>query len=98
MFHELRLNGFVITEDIAGKIVVLSEGTEVQDALDPTKTYVLKPLEVSQFLAVVSDPGNLSLTATGEIDLEAVPDFTEHSMGAKPAVTEPKYSEGRKVE
>ncbi len=93
-FEELRKNGFVVTADIANKIINIPAGTAVTDAVDSTKSYLIKPLEVSQFLDVVLDPGTLDLTAANAVDLATVPDFVEHGMGVKPDVTTVKYSEG----
>ena len=93
-FEELRKNGFVVTVDIANKIINILAGTSVTDAVDSSKTYLVKPLEVSQFLDVVADPGTLDLTNALAVDLGTVPVFVEHGMGAKPDVSVVKYSEG----
>ncbi|MEO5657884.1 MAG: hypothetical protein ABIO65_12585 [Nitrospiria bacterium] len=93
-FEELRKNGFVVTADIADKIISIPAATSVTDAVDSSKTYLIKPLEVSQFLDVVADPGTLDLTAALAVDLNTVPVFVEHGMGVKPEAGAPKYSEG----
>lgn len=98
LFHELSKNGFVMTAAIADKVINIPAGTLVVDALDAAKSYVLKPLEVSQFLEIISDPGNLDLGQADGIDLNSVPDFVEHGMGDMPATTGIKYSEGKLVE
>jgi hypothetical protein len=99
MFDELRKNDFVVTQDLADKIINIPSGTSVTDATDST-SYLIKPLEVSEFLEVVPDPGTLgtAMTAAGAVDLSTVPDFVDHGMGAMPSVTVPKYSEGNLIE
>jgi hypothetical protein len=99
LYRELQKNDFVMTEDIAGKAINIPAGTLVTDAADATKSYLIKPLEVSQFLAILpSDPGGLDLSAAGAIDLETgMPVFVDHNMGNIPATTGVKYSEGNPV-
>lgn len=98
LFFELSKNGFVMTDDISDKIINIPAGTQVTDAQDSTKSYLIKPLEVSQFLNVVSDPGTLNITVADSIDLNSVPVFVEHNMGDMPTTTGVKYSEGILVE
>ena len=52
------------------------------------------------FLAEVSNttPGLPDITEADVIDLDDVPTFTDHGMGAKPENTVVKYSEGKPVE
>ncbi|MCG3114212.1 MAG: hypothetical protein LLH30_00870 [Candidatus Manganitrophus sp. SA1] len=98
LFHELFKNGHVMTDEISDKIINIPAGTEVTDADDATKSYLIKPLEVSQFLDVVSDPGTLDIGVADDIDLNTVPVFVEHNMGDMPETTGVKYSEGILVE
>lgn len=98
LFFELSKNGFVMTDDISDKIINIPAGTEVTDADDSAKSYLIKPLEVSQFLDVVSDPGTLDISITGSIDLNTVPVFVDHNMGDMPETDGVKYSEGILVE
>jgi hypothetical protein len=99
LFEELRKSDFVVTQAIADKIINIPAGTQVTDASDSSKTYLIKPMEVSEFLEVVADPGNLDLTAANAVNLDALaPDFVEHGMGPMPNVTTVKYSEGNLVE
>jgi hypothetical protein len=97
LFEELRKNNFELTADVADKIIVVPAGTEVVDAADSSKHYLIKPLEISQFLAIIANPGGLELTAAQSIDLGTVPNFTEHNMGSMPNVPV-KYSEGKPVQ
>jgi len=97
MFEELRKADFVITSDISDKVINIPEGTEVVNSVDSTH-YLIKPLEVSQYLNVVADPGDLAIAVADGVDLSTVPVFVEHGMGAKPDVSVVKYSEGKLIE
>lgn len=100
MYDELSKNNWLMTDEIADKIINLPEGTEVTDSSTGT-AYLLKPLEVSQFLNLVTDTTGLTLpdiSLADSVDLNTVPDFVEHGMGAKPDVTTVKYSEGNLVQ
>ena len=100
MHQELGKNNWVMTDDIANKIINLAAGTEVTESATDT-AYLLKPLEVSQFLKLVTDTTGLTLpdiTQADSVDLSKVPDFVEHGMGDMPTDTIVKYSEGKPVE
>jgi hypothetical protein len=97
MFEELRKSDFVITSDISDKVINIPAGTEVVNSVDATH-YLIKPLEVSQYLNVVADPGTLDITVAATVDLATVPVFVEHGMGTKPDVSVVKYSEGKLIE
>ncbi|MBI3611437.1 MAG: hypothetical protein HY204_12160 [Nitrospirae bacterium] len=94
LYEELRKNDFVMTADISGKIINIPDGTVATDSIDPAKSYLIKPLEISQFLNVVADPGTLDMAVADTVDLSTVPNFVEHNMGPMPPVTGVKYSEG----
>ncbi len=99
LFEDLRKNDFVVTQTIADKIINIPAGTQLDDAADSSKHYLVKPLEVSEFLEVVADPGTLDLTTANAVNLDALaPNFVEHNMGDTPNVTTVKYSEGNPVE
>ncbi|NOY85406.1 MAG: hypothetical protein GXO96_11420 [Nitrospirae bacterium] len=98
LYEELRKKGFVMDSTISDKIINIATGTVATDAEDSTKTYLIKPLEISQFLNPVSDPGGLDITIADAVDLSTVPNFVEHGMGTIPVVTTTKYSEGVLVE
>lgn len=100
LFEELRKAGWIMTDDIADKIINIPEGTELTESSSGTK-YLLKPLEISMFLNTVSDITGLSvpdISQADAADLSTVPGFTDHGMGDMPTVTTIKYSEGKKVE
>jgi hypothetical protein len=100
MYEELMKNDWVMTEEIANKIINLPAGTQVVESSTLT-TYLLKPLEVSQFLNAVTDTTGLTLPDISQadaVDLNTVPDFVEHGIGDKPDVTTVKYSEGKLVQ
>jgi hypothetical protein len=100
MYDELCKKGWVMTEKISNKIINLAAGTELTESAtgDP---YLLKPLEISQFLNVVEDTTGLDvpdISQADDVDLATVPDFVDHGMGDKPDVDTIKYSEGELVE
>ncbi len=94
LFEELRKKEFVMDAAISNKIINIPSGTSVTDAQDPSKTYLIKPLEVSQFLNPVTDPGTLDIATADSVDLSTVPDYVEHGMGTMPKVNTVRYSEG----
>jgi hypothetical protein len=94
LYQELQKNNFVMTADIADKVINIPAGTPADDAVDANKHYLIKPLEISEFLNVVADPGTLDITIADSVDLATVPNFVEHNMGPIPTVTGVKYSEG----
>ena len=99
MYMELEKNNWSVTADISDKIINLPAGTVLTESSSGT-VYLLKPLEVSQFLNAV-DAGTAGLpdiTAADVVDLSTVPDYVEHGMGDMPADTVVKYSEGKPVE
>jgi hypothetical protein len=98
MYQELEKNGWTISDEIADKIINLPAGTELTDAQTGTE-YLLKPMEISQFLSVTADTTGLpDITAGQDVDLATVPDFVEHGMGAMPTDVDLLYSEGNPVE
>jgi len=98
LFEELRKKGFTMSSIISDKIINIPAGTAVTDATDSTKSYLIKPLEISQFLNPVSDPETLDLSIANSVDLSTVPDYVEHGMGDMPVVEVVKYSEGILIE
>jgi hypothetical protein len=98
MYQELEKNSWTMNQTIADKIINLPAGTELVDAVDATE-YLLKPLEVSQFLMVTAETEGLPDITLGEgVDLSTVPDFTDHGMGDIPTGVVLLYSEGEPVD
>jgi hypothetical protein len=99
MYEELMKNDWVMSDEIWGKIINLEAGTEVTEASTST-AYLLKPLEVSQFLNLVSSDtaGLPDISQADSVDLSTVPVFVDHEMGDMPEDTVIKYSEGELVE
>jgi hypothetical protein len=98
MYQELSKNDWTMTPELADKIVNLAAGTELTDASDITQTYLLKPLEISQFLPVVDDTTGLTLpdvAQADDIDLTAIDIYTAPTMGGLPSGTTLLYSEGK---
>lgn len=98
MYQDLEKNDWTMSEDIAGKIINLPAGTPLTEATTGTE-YLLKPLEISQFLSLTSATSGLPDIALGQsVDLSTVPDFVEHGMGDMPTDVDLLYSEGLPVE
>ncbi len=98
-YFMLIMNNFEVTQEIRDKIINIPAGTLATGAKDGVR-YLIKPLEVSVFLDEVPNttPGLPTLSQADSVDLASVPDFVDHQMGAKPANTVVKYSEGKPVE
>jgi hypothetical protein len=89
-----------MTAKISDKIINLPTGTELTDS-NSGDQYLLKPLNISQFLILLDDTTGLDLpdiSQAEDVDLDTVPDYVEHEMGDIPDVTTVKYSEGNLVE
>lgn len=101
MYSDLSQNGWTMTEEISEKIVNLEAGTEVVDSVTGTE-YVIKPLDISQFLLPIEDGTDESLlpdlTQADDVDMDDVPVFVEHGMGDMPSGTTILYSEGIAVD
>ncbi len=97
MYHELAKNNWQMSADISAKVINIPAGTAVTDG---TNNFYIKPLEISVFLAEVPNntAGVPDITSAASVDLGTVPTFINHGMGAKPADTVVKYSEGKAVE
>jgi hypothetical protein len=101
MFEELRKSDFNLGTSLKNKIINIPAGTQVTDATDSTKTYLIKPLEVSVFLNPVTDTTGLtlpSLAAAESLDLSTILTFQDPNLGAAPTVTGTKYSEGKLIQ
>jgi hypothetical protein len=101
MYGDLSQNGWTMTEEISEKIVNLEAGTEVVDSVTGTE-YVIKPMDISQFLLPIDEGTDESLlpdlTQADAVDMDDVPVYVEHGMGDMPENTETLYSEGMAVE
>lgn len=109
MYNELSKNNWVMTADIADKAINIPEDTLVTDADGSGTKYYIKPLEISQFLNVVTlaAAGKTfpDITTAASLDLSTVglPNYVEYNMGATPTKTDgspldAKYSEGNPVQ
>lgn len=106
LFNKLSENNWVMTSDIADKIINIPEDTLVTDN-DSIQYYVM-PLEISEFLSVVTSAADgkvfPDITAGNNVDLTSgLPTYVEYSMGGIPTKSngdplDVKYSEGNPVE
>ena len=95
LYEELRKNDWVMTSKVSDKIINIPAGTALTDAVDSSKSYLIKPLEISQFLNLLaSAPEGLDITVADGVDLSTIPAFVDHGMLEIPVVTTTKYSEG----
>ncbi len=100
MYHELQKTGWAITDDISNKVLNLPAGTELTDSVTDV-VYVLKPLEISQFLVSAAEPDAADrpeISAADALNIDDVPNYVEHYMGSVPTNIETLYSEGLPIE
>lgn len=106
IYQDLRENDFVMTPDIGGKarhigstaVETLGGDADVVVTDADGVEYYVKALETSLFLGTVAEPTPApDIDLAGTVDLDSVPDFTAHSMGAMPDA-DIRYSEGELVE
>ncbi len=89
--------GWQMTDAIKEKVINLPAGTTVQESSTGI-SYLIKPLEISLFLTLTGDPGNLNIIDAQNLDLAEVPIYAEHGMGNMPENAELKYIEGVPLE
>ena len=101
MYNLLYQNDYVMTTEISEKVINLEAGTAVVDSATGSQ-YVLKPLEISQFLLPAAEDTDSStlpdIEPANNVNLDAVPEYVEHNMPDTPSVDIVKYSEGIPVE
>ena len=106
IYQDLRENDFVMTPDIGGKarhigstaVETLGGDADVVVTDADGVEYYVKALETSLFIGTVAEPTPApDIDLAGTVDLDSVPDFTAHSMGAMPDA-DIRYSEGELVE
>lgn len=102
IYSSLRLTNWVMTSDLQTKVYNIPDGTLVDDATDSSKHYLIKPLQISEFLNPISSySGSLDPSAV-VADLSTVPTLDSTGiipgMATKPNITLIKYSEGNLVQ
>jgi hypothetical protein len=96
---DLQNAHFNVTDDIKNKNVSVPNGTELVDATGSGAHYLVKQLQVSEYLATLdSDPGDLDLSGADALDLSTVPAYSAAGMTTKPTGVTLKYSEGNPVQ
>lgn len=99
---DLAMDDYTITSAISDKIINIPAGTPVTDQVDPSKSYLIKPLRIGVYLPVAASPDlSLDLTAADGLDLNdpaVIPGFVDNGLGAEPSVSVVKYSDGVKVQ
>jgi hypothetical protein len=101
-YDELARNNWNLTDAVAAKVVNIPAGTVATDALEPSISYLIKPLEVGVYLmpAATPDP-TLTLALADAIHLAdpgLLPQYSDNGMGAEPSVSQIKYIGGIKVQ
>ena len=96
--NELAQNHWTMTDDLAEKIIDIPAGTVAVDALDPSVSYLIKPLQVGVYLkpALVPD-AMLDLGAANAINLgdpSVLPQYSDNGVGLEPSGLPVKYSSG----
>lgn len=84
---------WLMTDAIKEKVINLGAGKMVQEAATGMN-YLIKPLEISLFLTLTTDPGNLNIADARNLELTEVPIYVEHGMDDMPAEAELTYIEG----
>jgi hypothetical protein len=100
MYEELSKNDWVMTTEVSDKIINLPTGKELTDATDNTLLYLLKPLEISQFLTLVEDTSGLDLpdiSHTDALSLDSINIYSAPDMADMPSSTTILYSEGKPI-
>jgi hypothetical protein len=98
IWSDLQAASFNLTAAIKQKVVTIPSSLAFTDAADATKTYLFKPLEVSQYLMTLSSyAGTLTTDAAAALDLATVPTWQDTAMGPPPTDAVLKYSEGKPV-
>jgi len=108
LYRDLQDNDWTMTTAMSQKIINIPAGTQVTD--NKGVVYYIKPLEVSVFLAEVTDSNTLatiqsdlstSLTAASGLDVSQastlLPSFTDSGMSTTIPTADIKYSEGEAV-
>jgi hypothetical protein len=93
----IRLAGFNATPELANKVVVVPDGTEVTDPLDG-KIYVFRQLQIEEYL-YPTDALPLDLSPAGALQLDTVPGYVaaDPPMGEMDPNAVLRYSEGIEV-
>ena len=98
IWSELQAASYNVSQALKAKVVNVPGDHVFTDAADPSKTYLLKPLEVSEYLLVLpSYSGTLATDAAVALDLAGVPMWQDPHMGSPPSSAELKYTEGKPV-
>jgi hypothetical protein len=93
----IRLAGFNASPELANKVVVVPDGTEVTDPLDG-RSYVVKQLQIEEYLNP-TDALPLDLSPAGALQLDTVPGYVaaDPPMGEMDPNAVLRYSEGIEV-
>ena len=94
----IRLAGFNATPELANKVVVVPDGTEVTDPLDG-KIYVFRQLQIEEYL-YPTDALPLDLSPAGALQLDTVPGYVaaDPPMRTMDPNAVLRYSEGIEVQ
>jgi hypothetical protein len=99
VWNDLQAASYNVSQAIKDKVVIIPSDLVFTDAADPNKTYLFKPLEVSQYLMSVSNyAGALDTTAASQLNLATVPTWQDWGMMTTPPAAVITYSEGKPVQ
>ncbi len=90
VWEDLRKAGFQVDDTIRAKAFSVPTGTVIG-------SYVVKQLQISEYMETLPSAAPLDLTEATTIDLATIPTFVDHGMGAIPDPAPLMYSEGNPV-
>jgi hypothetical protein len=90
VYEDLRKAGFEVSAAIKQKAFSVPSGMVIGN-------YVVKQLQVSEYMETLPSATPLDLTLATGIDLTTIPVFEDHGMGSMPNPAPLKFSEGKPV-
>jgi hypothetical protein len=102
IYNDLMMTDWVMTPDLQTKVYNIPDATPVNDATDNTKHYLIRPLQITEFLNPITTYSGTLNPSTVIADLSTVPTVDTSGiipeMTTVPSITTIKYSEGNLVQ